>query len=274
MYYVEYGTPDDKIELERLYNLCFPDDVEFSEWFFENVWDYKSTIVIRSNERIVSSLQMLPLQFTKEQTVINGCYIFAVCTDPEYRGKGYAARLIERSFEICKANEDDFCALIARESSLLQYYERFGFKSVLKVTEKNGAAMEGNIERLGFEDISDIDRIYKKSVTHTISPWRNYEYWHRQMSVYKVFGHRKNGKIDGYCFGDIRNDAFYCVEALGSDIDKLCSYAAFSQSVKRYKMLTLPTEDSISIGCIKVFSELAKRVFEDGGNGYLNLYFN
>ena len=37
---------------------------------------------------------MLPLSFSKDSITLNGCYVFAVCTDPDYRGKGYGKALL------------------------------------------------------------------------------------------------------------------------------------------------------------------------------------
>ena len=94
------------------------------------------------------------------------------------------------------------------------------------------------------------------------------------MSVYKSYGLKKDGKLINYCFGDVRNGEFYCVEALGDSLDELCSYAAYCEGTTEYTMLSTPSSDMATIGCIKTLSYEAKLLFNDNATGYLNLYFN
>lgn len=274
MYEVQFSIAEDKEQLHNLYNICFADDHEFSEWYFENIWDYSKTLVMKSEGKIVSSLQMLPLNFSNGINTVNGCYIFAVCTHPEYRGQGYAGSIINECFDICRENKNDFCALIVRESSLLNFYEKLGFRSVFDVTQTNGKSSVGYVDILSFSDIPDIDRIYKAHTNNFFSSVRDSEFWQTQMCVYKVFGLKENGKLISYCFGDVRDNAFYSVEALGEKVDKLCSYAAFHEGTEEYTMLTVPGHKSKTIGCIKNISKESDLLFNDSAKGYLNLYFN
>ena len=62
------------------------------------------------------------LRFDGEDRV--GTYLFGVCTDPAYRGRGYAAGLME---EVCADTDADYAVLIPEDDGLFAYYERLGF---------------------------------------------------------------------------------------------------------------------------------------------------
>ncbi len=273
MWNIEYSAIGDKDQIKKLYNTSFVGDDEFADWYFDNLWKAEQTLVIKEDNIILSTLQMLPLTFQREDAKIEGCYIFAVCTHPESRGKGLAGVLIEKSFDICKNKGLEFCGLIAREPSLLDYYARFGFKPKLQVSQKNGKAECGDCILLSFDRITEIAEIYKHEAGNILHAERNEEYWHHQMSVYRVYGLEKNGKLTAYCFGDIRDDVFYAAEACGENFEKLVSYAAYSEGAGEYKLLSLPDENGVAIGCIKPLSDRIERLIEEN-IGYLNLYFN
>ena len=271
---IHRGTLEDKEQLLQLYNNCFIDDEEFAHFFFEEIWNPDQTLLIRRNSKVISSLQMLPLQFSKEKVQLSGFYIFAVCTEPEYRGRGYAGKLIEKCFESAKNLGADFCALIVQEASLLNYYERFGFKSLLHVTKKEGLAEYGKVESLDVKDVPAIAELYRRHTACMVSAIRDEEHWNQQMRTYKAFGQKNNGKLENYCFVDIRDDELCGIEAMGDNACMACSYAAYQQGFGKYTVFTLPSDESVPIGCIKAFSENCKLLFRDNAKGYLNLYFN
>ena len=271
---IEYGTLSDKEQLKKLYNMCFFGDEEFADWYYENLWQPQCTLVVRSNGEIVSSLQLLPLAFEKDGEHINGCYVFAVCTCPAERGKGYSSKLIEKCFEICHTKGLEFCALIAREASLLDYYGRFGFQPTFKVTENSGYPEKGECSVLDYDSILQIDKIYKDATAGLFCTVRNEEYWKQQMSVYKTYGLKKDGKLVAYCFGDIRDNMFYGAEACGERIEELVKYSAAEEGIDRYKYLSIPQGNAVANGCIKPLSEKMQKVMSNTQTGYLNLYFN
>ena len=273
MWDVEYSVKDDKERLKGLYNISFVGDEEFAEWYFDHLWKAEQTLVIKEDGAIVSALQMLPLCFGKENTKIEGCYVFAVCTDPISRGRGLAGALIEKSTEICKDKGLEFCALIAREPTLLEYYARFGFKSVLQVSQKTGKSVRGECILLSFDHIEEISKIYRCEVGGILHTERDRVYWQNQMSVYKAFGLKKNGKLIAYCFGDIRDSVFYAVEACGENTEKLVGYAAYSEGTDEYKLLSVSNDNGVAIGCIKPLSSRLEELIEEE-KVYLNLYFN
>lgn len=72
----------------------------------------------------------------------NGAWqaIFGVNTIPEYRCKGYAAKIMERVIEDAKAQGRKGCILTCKDK-LLHYYEKFGYKNMGISASVHGGAV-------------------------------------------------------------------------------------------------------------------------------------
>lgn len=55
-------------------------------------------------------------------------YLYAVCTAPEYRGRGLCKKLFAFAEKELK-NQADFAALVPSEASLFDFYEKLGFRT-------------------------------------------------------------------------------------------------------------------------------------------------
>lgn len=72
----------------------------------------------------------------------NGAWqaIFGVNTIPEYRCRGYAAKIMERVIEDAKAQGRKGCILTCKDK-LLHYYEKFGYKNMGISASVHGGAV-------------------------------------------------------------------------------------------------------------------------------------
>lgn len=118
-------------EIRNLWKICFPDDEDFMNAYFK--YKYKSlyTLVLRSNDCIIASLQMLPYYYENPQgQKVEVAYMSGLCTLPEHRRKGYMERLLEESFRVMKERNITQSLLIPQEAHLIKYYEKFGYKTI------------------------------------------------------------------------------------------------------------------------------------------------
>ena len=276
--YIETAGFKDKAALNELFDKCFPGEQGFSRWFFDNMWQSSNTLLIRYDGKIISALQMLPLELEHKGETMRGCYIFAVGTDPSFEGKGCAGALLKKSFKICKDNGLVFSALIVQQSSLINYYSRFGYEPIFKVQRINVPANPacGSIVPLDSSHIEVLDRIYRQSTNDMLFDARSFERWQQQIEAYKVYGYQKDGEITSYCFADNRMDGFFAAEACGEDAIALVSGAAYKQGKTRAQLLTVCDESkpSEAIGCFLPLSAKAEEVKASSTVFYLNLYYN
>ncbi len=121
---VEFASIKEKKELQTLWQITFLEDSGVIENFFENVFPFVVTPVIKEKGEIVSSLFLLDCKIGEYK----GKCVYCAMTKYAFRGKGYMKKLLDFSYDYCKENGFDFLFLVPAEKSLFDYYEKCGFK--------------------------------------------------------------------------------------------------------------------------------------------------
>ena len=86
-------------------------------------------LIHKENNVVVSMLFMVPLQMWDKRVA----YIYAVATQPEYRGRGIASKLLKEALQLIETNgEFDLVALIPSSTESKRLYERLGFEDSQK----------------------------------------------------------------------------------------------------------------------------------------------
>ena len=77
-------------------------------------------------------LYVVPLEMWGKRVA----YIYAVATDPEYRGRGIASKLLAEALQIAeKSGKYDLAALIPSSTESKRLYERLGFEDLQRPME-------------------------------------------------------------------------------------------------------------------------------------------
>jgi predicted acetyltransferase len=129
---IEFANVNDNDEIIRLWKICFGDSNEYISCFLNKRMNTENCLVHRENSNILSMLFLLEGKLKISSELYNSFYIYAACTDPEYRGRGLMAGLIGRTAEIAVENDKDYICLVPANSGLFEYYARFGFETVFK----------------------------------------------------------------------------------------------------------------------------------------------
>ncbi len=120
-------------ELE-LYRQSFGADRDFEKLLFKN-----SPVTLKIDGVTVSQLFLLPCIIKSGEDSFSAYYIFAACTDGNFRKRGYMEKLLKRVIA------ENHIPLILRPATekLTKYYEKFGFKSFTAVDSENfGLSLE------------------------------------------------------------------------------------------------------------------------------------
>jgi len=119
----------DKEALMQMWNLCFPEEDDyFLNFYFDNVYSNKETLVYEENSQPVASLQMIPYRLKIADSIVWGGYISGAMTHPDHRKKGYMAQLLQASFNEMIKKGYDYTFLIPEEKGLIKMYEKYGFR--------------------------------------------------------------------------------------------------------------------------------------------------
>ena len=123
-------------ECIRIWKDVFGDDDEFILSFIKNFYNEENMLYIEYEGKIASMLHIIPFEFNGSTVA----YIYAVATEVNMRGRGYAKDLIRQAIE--KAKKDRYKALITlpADKKLTAFYSRFGFQGhyAVKFESKEG----------------------------------------------------------------------------------------------------------------------------------------
>lgn len=124
----EIAFIDDLKQIKSLWlNVFAGDDDKTVEYFYKNCV-HKKCLGAFCDDKPVSMLFLVDCCYCEKK----GAYVYAVCTLPEFRGRGISGSLIEYS----KSLGYDFLWLIPASESLFCFYSRFGFETKLYSGER------------------------------------------------------------------------------------------------------------------------------------------
>ena len=138
-----------KERCKEIYNQEFGEvDNEFANILFEKCFKYCE--FLEGNGKITSLLFALPCSLEEREAL----YIFAVVTAPEYRGNGYAKKLIEK---IKQENKDKILILRPVNEDIIEYYKKLGFEKMKASNE------EGKVCLVPKNEYFDLANKYKEN---------------------------------------------------------------------------------------------------------------
>ncbi|WP_029903007.1 GNAT family N-acetyltransferase [Prevotella sp. 10(H)] len=118
--------------VRQMWKTCFGDDDDFLDILFKYKYRNENTLIYFEDGIAVASLQMLPYTITFYGEEIPFAYLAGLCTLPEYRKKGFMAKLIHRAHEIMRQREIPLSILVPAEDWLYGFYEKYGYEKVFE----------------------------------------------------------------------------------------------------------------------------------------------
>ncbi len=129
-----FKTADGSMREEIIENMKigFEEPDSCVRFFFDNKVDLNNCIVCIDDNKIISSLHIIPTKIYGENGPIPVDYIYAATTLPEYRSKGYMSKLIESSNKISYLRGSRASILIPANKGLFNFYNKLGYKTFYK----------------------------------------------------------------------------------------------------------------------------------------------
>lgn len=125
-----------KQQIIDLWKESFGDSDEFIELFFNRVYKEENTFIIKNNNHIISSLQIIPYEMIYYNTKFTVGYICGVCTSPSERGKGWMKLLMREAIDEMYRREYVLTILIPASKWLFNYYKAFGYTIIFDNSEE------------------------------------------------------------------------------------------------------------------------------------------
>ncbi len=144
---IRYAKASDLPQIRNVWNICFPEDISFGGWFFENVWKADNTLLCFEGDTLAAMLQMLPTELVNGENKCKATYIYGAATTPEFRRRGLMAALLEASFSEDRKNGRPLSVLIPQEEWLFDFYRKFSYEPKFLICKKQSSASEaaGNV---------------------------------------------------------------------------------------------------------------------------------
>lgn len=128
---IRVANSDDYLKLRELWQDVFGDDASYIDNLYESL-DATGYVLV-DEENVKSCLTVFDVG-TYEGKVISE--IYAVCTDAESRGNGFASKLVEHAKNRI-INDGKVAMVCPADEELIEFYEKIGFEPFFYVSEKS-----------------------------------------------------------------------------------------------------------------------------------------
>ncbi len=153
---IRFPFESDYENLKALWQTAFDDSIESLDYFFENTVSPQRVMAIYEYNKPVSVLYMLESEIIISEKKYSAYYIYAVCTHPDFRGKGLMKSLFKELFNVAKSRNIDYLFLVPEEKSLFKVYEKLGFEIGFSYSQKEVSKI----------DCSNNQQIKKQNLTY------------------------------------------------------------------------------------------------------------
>ena len=116
---IRFPLEGDYESLKALWRTSFGDSKESLDSFFSKT----------ASPHRVLALYMLESEILINEKAYSSYYIYAVCTHPDYRGKGLMKALFEKFFKVAESRGIDYLFLVPEDEYLFNIYKKLGFKN-------------------------------------------------------------------------------------------------------------------------------------------------
>ncbi len=224
-----FSAKEYRADIISLWSKCFGDSKEYIEFFLDNCPDYK-TLGYFNNSNLISMLFLLQ----GEVCSFKCKYLYAACTDENFRKQGIMEKLIRFAERYCKDKYLDGIFLVPASEQLYSYYSKFGF--IPSFQKERILARKTNLSS-DFIEICDKFEAFKirKKLLENINCFK----FDDKTMIYSIEEHLFNGgKIAHY--KDSGNDALL--------------FYHFGEDKNLYVKECLANFNSVAVDCGKLFS--------------------
>lgn len=270
---IRFAAENDIPAIRALFELCFPDDSGFNDYFFAHLFRPERTLLLEQGGALCAMVQMLPYTLSTGEAT----YIYGACTHPAHRRKHLMARLLEYSFAEDRRRERVGSFLIPQEEWLFDFYAPFGYQPVFTLDSRKitrGQAPAADLRPLnGFAEAAALYE--RRTADESLRVLRTSENWQAQIDLFAslgagAFGLYENDCLTAYAFVWHGEDGgLFAQELIAEDeeqADTLCQ-ALLHQFDK--ETISYGTAGGTQrLGCFKPYAETAPT------RGYINLMLN
>lgn len=154
---ISVAKKEDVSCLKKIWKDIFSDSDSYIDLFFACKFNEENTFVIKHDGKIVSTLYVDYNDVYLNGEIIKGAYFSGIATLNEYRGYGFATKLINYAKEYIK--KVDIIYLIPANEPLFDFYRKSGFKDFTylakeEITKDNITGLDEFSEEYSYEVVN------------------------------------------------------------------------------------------------------------------------
>lgn len=134
---IRFAGPGDLPRLMALWAQIFGDSPEAVEGYFARRHEDGNMLVFVEDGVLCGMLSMLPLALIAHGAEYPARYVYAVATDPAFRGRGIATALLSRAHEEMAARGVAASVLVPASEGLFGYYAKRGYRTAFSIDVKD-----------------------------------------------------------------------------------------------------------------------------------------
>lgn len=278
---IRLAVATDMPEIRALWELCFPDDTGFNDYYFAHIFALDTTVLYELDGRIAAMVQMLPYALRTEGETVPVTYIYGACTHPDFRRRHLMSELLEWSFAQDRQHGIAASILIPQEKWLFDFYRPFGYQPAFALgnVEFSGAApiAHSGLRTMTPDDLPACEALYlMRTATCPLTVARTTDQWEAQLAMFGALGAgafvlEVQGKILGYAFAWKEEKGIWAQEMMCAEGSTQETFVAalMAQTGAEHVRACVPNRDGTLLGCIKWYGETSI-----SQNGYMNLMYN
>lgn len=121
-------------DIRALWKQCFGDDDAFLDLFFAHRYHPDDMLVcVEDDEELVAMLCLFPLTLRTCAGALRARYIYAVATEPSWRGLGVSHTLMQTALTRMQEDGEDVAILVPASDSLFGFYQKQGFQPIFSL---------------------------------------------------------------------------------------------------------------------------------------------
>jgi|GEM_PF-1049004 len=276
-----FATPGDKAAVMALYDLCFPGEHDYCEYYHTHFWKPERCLLTKDGDRLAAMVNLMDVTMEHLDGTLDATYIFAAATHPDYRGKGIMGNMLGFSFGMGEAEGKDLSILLTENDSLFAFYKRFGYAPSFSVSEvfpgEEPPFPMCKVRMLTSEDIPKLEYLYKASVNGRLAIGRDTRRWQEILEEYNehVFGlfDQSGTNLLAYCLMD--EAGVHANEIMGIGMEYLLWCVSIQPEAASGRTLPMGKAD-IPVGCAMALSPRGEAALQskEGLLPYINILFN
>lgn len=115
--------------LKQLWKTCFGDEKAYIDLYFNDLFRPRELVLLEEEGEICSMAALIPAKLRAPAVTLPVFYLYAMCTRPELRGKGYGRKLLDFAADYARSWGAAAITLVPANQGLFSFYGKAGYRT-------------------------------------------------------------------------------------------------------------------------------------------------